>query len=176
MSKLAKMSLVKDVQLSRISKAINWFCHGSTHFKLALIFGIQSTCSMWVLKIIMRFILKYGSEEKGSSFCKCSIFLGFIVSKNLRGLWFYVLIKVQNATSLVFLTWENPGRWSIYRRKNPFLLIRILVGAKDEQFFLLSYFMPIRVNALKLQPFRPLLDIVPNFFYYSFVHKAKISN
>ena len=24
------------------------------------------------------FLLKYGSEEKGSSFCKCSIFLGFI--------------------------------------------------------------------------------------------------
>ena len=48
--------------------------------------------------------LKYGSEEKGSSFCKCSIFLGFIMPKNLRGLWFYVLIKVQNATSLVFLT------------------------------------------------------------------------
>ena len=48
--------------------------------------------------------LKYGSEEKGSSFCKCSILLGFIVSKKLRGLWFYLLIKVQNATSLVFLT------------------------------------------------------------------------
>ena len=73
------------------------------------------------------FLVKYGSEEKGSSLCKCSIFLGFIMSKNLRGLWFYVLIKVQNATSLVFLTWENPGRWSIYTRKNPFPLIRIFV-------------------------------------------------
>ena len=29
--------------------------------------------------------LKYGSEEKGSSLCKCSILLGFIMSKNLRG-------------------------------------------------------------------------------------------
>ena len=48
--------------------------------------------------------LKYGSEEKGSSLYKCSILLGFILSKNLRGLWFYLLIKVQNATSLVFLT------------------------------------------------------------------------
>jgi hypothetical protein len=48
--------------------------------------------------------LKYGSEEKGSSLCRCSILLGFIVSKNLRGLWFCLLIKVQNATSLVFLT------------------------------------------------------------------------
>ena len=49
-------------------------------------------------------LLKYGSEEKGSSLCRCSILLGFIMSKNLRGLWFYLLIKVQNATSLVFLT------------------------------------------------------------------------
>ena len=49
--------------------------------------------------------LKYGSEEKGSSFCKCSILLGFFfTSKKLRGLWFYLLIKVQNETSLVFLT------------------------------------------------------------------------
>ena len=30
--------------------------------------------------------LKYGSEEKGSSLYKCSILLGFIMSKNLRGL------------------------------------------------------------------------------------------
>ena len=29
---------------------------------------------------------KYGSEEKGSSLCKCSILLDFIMSKNLRGL------------------------------------------------------------------------------------------
>ena len=50
-------------------------------------------------------LLKYGSEEKGSSLCRCSILLGFIMSKKLRGLWFYLLIKVQNATSLVFLTY-----------------------------------------------------------------------
>ena len=35
---------------------------------------------------ILAFILKYGSEEKGSSLCRCSILLGFIMSKNLRGL------------------------------------------------------------------------------------------
>ena len=34
----------------------------------------------------------------GSSLCRCSSLLGFIMSKNLRGLWFYLLIKVQNAT------------------------------------------------------------------------------
>ena len=47
-------------------------------------------------------VLKYGSDEKGSSLCRLSILLGFIMSKNLRGLWFYLLIKVQNATSLFF--------------------------------------------------------------------------
>ena len=30
--------------------------------------------------------LKYGSEEKGSLLCRCSSLLGFIMSKNLRGL------------------------------------------------------------------------------------------
>ena len=53
---------------------------------------------------IIKYVLKYGSGEKGSWFCRCSILLGFVMSKNLRGLWFYFLIKVQNATSLVFLT------------------------------------------------------------------------
>ena len=56
------------------------------------------------IKYIPTKLLKYGSGEKGSSLCKCSILLGFIMSNNLRGLWFYLLIKVQNATSLVFLT------------------------------------------------------------------------
>ena len=43
-------------------------------------------------KIFIKYIvkvngfLKYGSEEKGSSLCRCSILLGFIMSKNLRGL------------------------------------------------------------------------------------------
>jgi hypothetical protein len=35
---------------------------------------------------VVNTVLKYGSEEKGSSLCKCSILLGFIMSKNLRGL------------------------------------------------------------------------------------------
>ena len=81
------------------------------------------------LIFLIIYLLKYGSEEKGSSLCRCSILLGFIMSKNLRGLWFYLLIKVQNATSLVLLTWKNPGGWSIYRVKNPSPQIRILVNA-----------------------------------------------
>ena len=53
------------------------------------------------------YLLKYGSEKKGSSLYKCSILLGFILSKNLRGLRFYLLIKVQSATSLVFFDIQN---------------------------------------------------------------------
>ena len=30
-------------------------------------------------------LVKYGSEEKGSSLCRCSILLSFIMSKNKRG-------------------------------------------------------------------------------------------
>ena len=56
-----------------------------------------------------------------------AILLGFIMSKNPSGLWFYILIKVQNATSLVFFDIKNPAGWSIYRVKNPSLQIRILV-------------------------------------------------
>ena len=65
---------------------------------------IFDSCYIFLLCACL-YLLKYGSEEKGSSFCKCSILLGFIMSKKLRGLWFYLLIKVQNATSLVFLIW-----------------------------------------------------------------------
>ena len=43
-----------------------------------------------------------GSEKIVCWLCRFSILLGFIVSKNQKGLWFYLLIKVQNATSLVF--------------------------------------------------------------------------
>ena len=55
------------------------------------------------LKLLTRslnWLLKYGSEEMGSSLCRCSSLLGFIMSKNLRGLWFYLLIKVHFSTSI----------------------------------------------------------------------------
>jgi hypothetical protein len=45
------------------------------------------------LVILLGIYLKYGSEDKCSSLYKCSILLGFILSKNLRGLWFYLLIN-----------------------------------------------------------------------------------
>ena len=38
----------------------------------------------WKKPCYMKFVLKYGSEEKGSSFCKCSILLGFFYVKKTR--------------------------------------------------------------------------------------------
>ena len=69
--------------------------HGTPHFIRYLndivpiyifrlhIFGLCKKNLQLFLRWIM---LKYGSEEKGSSLYKCSILLGFILSKNLRGL------------------------------------------------------------------------------------------
>ena len=48
--------------------------------------------------------LKYGSEEKGSSFCKCSILLGFIMSKKQAGLCSELLLEDKIPNFLVFLT------------------------------------------------------------------------
>ena len=63
--------------------------------------------------------LKYGSEEKGSFFCKCSILLGFVMSKKLRGLWFYLLLKV-NTTSLGFFDIIKPRRIEHLQKEEPF--------------------------------------------------------
>ena len=89
-------------------------CSAASHNKLNFSEGVFLTCFFEIFFSIFakprfefdnhKIQLKYGSEEMGSWFYKCSILLGFIMSKNLRGLWFYLLIKVQNATSLVFLT------------------------------------------------------------------------
>ena len=51
--------------------------------------------------VYSKILLKYGSEEKGSSFCKCSILLGFITYvKKTREL----LSEDKIANLLVFLT------------------------------------------------------------------------
>ena len=52
-----------------------------------------------------RFIdLKYGSEAKGSSFCKCSILLGFIMSKKQERLRSELLSEDKITNLLGFLT------------------------------------------------------------------------
>ena len=48
--------------------------------------------------------LKYGSEEKGSSLCKCSILLGFFMSKKQERLRSELLSEDKITNLLVFLT------------------------------------------------------------------------
>ena len=42
---------------------------------------------------IPKAVLKYGSEEKGSSLCKCSILLSFFMSKKLERLCSELLLE-----------------------------------------------------------------------------------
>ena len=49
-------------------------------------------------------LLKYGSEEKGSSLYKCSSFLGFILSKKLERLRSELLAEDKITNLLGFLT------------------------------------------------------------------------
>ena len=49
-------------------------------------------------------LLKYGSEEKGSSLCKCSILLGFFMSKKLERLRSELLSEDKITNLLGFLT------------------------------------------------------------------------
>ena len=48
--------------------------------------------------------LKYGSEEKGSSLCRCSILLGFIMSKKQERLRSELLSEDKITNLLGFLT------------------------------------------------------------------------
>ena len=50
------------------------------------------------------YILKYGSEEKGSSLRKCSILLGFFMSKKLERLRSELLSEDKITNLLGFLT------------------------------------------------------------------------
>ena len=49
-------------------------------------------------------VLKYGSEEKGSSLCRCSILLGFIMSKKQERLRSELLSEDKITNLLGFLT------------------------------------------------------------------------
>ena len=57
------------------------------------------------IEIISKAIyLKYGSEEKGSSLCRCSILLGFFMSKKLERLRAELLSEDKITNLLGFLT------------------------------------------------------------------------
>ena len=57
-------------------KAKNYKLPKSEIFK---ILWVSYSLLMSLVKVVE--VLKYGSEEKGSSLCRCSILLGFIMSK-----------------------------------------------------------------------------------------------
>ena len=52
-------------------------------------------------------LLKYGSEEKGPSLCKCSILQGFFMSKKLERLRSELLSEDKITNLLGFLTQED---------------------------------------------------------------------
>ena len=52
----------------------------------------------------MFYVLKYGSEEKGSSLCKCSILLGFFMLKKQERLRSELLSEDEITNLLGFLT------------------------------------------------------------------------
>ena len=67
---------------------------------MILIFQNYKQCN----KSMPQKILEYGSEEKGSSFCKCSILLGFIMSKKQERLRSELLSEDKITNLLAFLT------------------------------------------------------------------------
>ena len=59
---------------------------------------------LWVSKQRVHIVLKYGSEEKGSSLCRCSMLLGFIMSKKQERLRSELLSEDKITNLLGFLT------------------------------------------------------------------------
>ena len=68
----------------------------------------EKTLQHWAktgsIKSQTTFVLKYGSEEKGSSLCKCSILLGFFMSKKQERLRSELLSEDKITNLLGFLT------------------------------------------------------------------------
>ena len=74
-------------------------------FGISLVWAIYGW--RWLLRGIcdnFRMNLKYGSEEKGSSLCKCSILLGFLMSKKQERLHSELLSEDDITNLLGFLT------------------------------------------------------------------------
>ena len=67
---------------------------------ISLLFRNDSKSTTYIPKIVP----KYGSEEKGSSLCKCSILLGFFMSKKLERLRSELLSEDKITNLLGFLT------------------------------------------------------------------------
>ena len=80
-------------------KAKNYKLPKSEIFK---ILWVSYSLLMSLVKVVE--VLKYGSEEKGSSLCRCSILLGFIMSKKQERLRSELLSEDKITNLLGFLT------------------------------------------------------------------------
>ena len=64
--------------------------------------------------------LKYGSEEKGSSLCKCSILLGFILSKKPKRFVILSSDKSSERNLSSFFDIKKPRRMEHLQSEEPF--------------------------------------------------------
>ena len=64
--------------------------------------------------------LKYGSEEKGSSFCKCSILLGLIMSKKIKKFVISSSDKSSERNLSCFFDIIKPRRIEHLQKEEPF--------------------------------------------------------
>ena len=69
---------------------------------------------------IIKCSLKYGSEEKGSSLCKCSILLEFFYVKKTREVAFWTFIRRWNHKPLRFFDIIKPRRMEHLQSEEPF--------------------------------------------------------
>ena len=90
--------------LPRLCALCSWWLCFRTTVRWTLGTKQSSTGSWYTLFQNSIFDLKYGSEEKGSSLCKCSILLGFFMSKKLERLRSEILSEDKITNLLGFLT------------------------------------------------------------------------
>ena len=75
----------------------------------SMIWDKMSCINGWMVKFNLVISLKYGSEEKGSSLCKCSILLGFIYVKKAKRFVILSFDKSSERNLSCFFDLKNPG-------------------------------------------------------------------
>ena len=83
---------------------IFWRFAAQVHKDLCSILSHELPVLPRIINQILLKLLKYRSEEKGSSLCKCSILLGFFMSKKLERLRSELLSEDKITNLLGFLT------------------------------------------------------------------------
>ena len=112
--KLFLSKIVSVLVINIIPKGATYTQRGQSLFDVAfkrfvnLIFH-RDILNFWTMtywpKVFEEILLKYGSEEKGSWFYKCSILLGFETSKKQERLSSELLSEDKITNLLGFLTW-----------------------------------------------------------------------